>query len=89
VNATKDLESEIHFLNEQIVYADKHNEKLRAELASLKDEIHKYDQNANFEELVEDVVQLPNQRKIHKDLSEVKHSLSAVHNNNNRSVTLA
>lgn len=36
---TKELESEIQFLNEQIVYADKHNVKLRDELKGLNEEI--------------------------------------------------
>lgn len=36
VNTAKDLENEIEFLNEQIVYADKHNNKLKDELEQLK-----------------------------------------------------
>ena len=58
------------------MYADKHNNKLQEELAALKEEINKYDKDANFDEL-EDVMQLPNQKKIHKDLTEIKqHSVS-------------
>jgi hypothetical protein len=42
VATTKDLESEIHFLDEQLIYAQKHNETLREELTNLQEDRSRY-----------------------------------------------
>lgn len=64
MGTTKDLESEIQFLNEQIIYAEKHNDKLKEELKQVKEEVIQYDANINFEEL-DKILSLPNKDKLH------------------------
>lgn len=71
VNTAKDLENEIQFLNEQIVYADKHNNKLKSELEQLKVQIKQYDPDCNVDNM-EEVIQLPNKNKMHKDLVNIR-----------------
>lgn len=58
-------------MNEQIVYAEKHNEKLKEELDQAKERVKQYDPNINIED-IEKALLLPNKNKLHKDLSHIK-----------------
>ncbi|KAL4473732.1 hypothetical protein ABPG74_022596 [Tetrahymena malaccensis] len=87
VNTTKDLEAEINFLNEQIVFADRHNQKLQNELEQLKDEIHKFDPNAKLDNL-EDVLSLPPKQKLFGEQDDFKNQSSIQQNNNKQSQSI-